>query len=90
MWLRNVGNIAYNQNVTTQERVRNTQTHRQQGDYISLVLFFHNKESRLKIKLFYYRDRKTVHLFVRIPVIGASNKTNRRLQSYHCPTAHFS
>jgi hypothetical protein len=26
-----------------------SQTHRQHGDLISLLLFFHNKESRLKI-----------------------------------------
>jgi hypothetical protein len=29
---------------------RNTKTHRQRGDLINLLLFFQNKESRLKIR----------------------------------------
>jgi hypothetical protein len=31
-----------------------TQTHRQHGDRISLLLFIQNKESRLKINIFEY------------------------------------
>jgi hypothetical protein len=32
-----------------QNLMRDSQTHRQRGDLISLLLFFQNKESRLKI-----------------------------------------
>jgi hypothetical protein len=35
-----------------QKLIRDTQTHRQQGDLISLLLFFPNKENRLQISFF--------------------------------------